>query len=437
MAAKLSTQVYKGSRDFYPEDMRLREWMFARISTVLESFGFEKIDSSLIEPIEVYLAKTSEEIVNQQIYSFIDRGDRKVAIRPEMTPTVARMVSGRLRELTKPVRWYSIPNLWRYERPGKGRLREHWQLNADILSARDEFLADLEIIQLAAELMFSFGANKNDFKIYISHRGILNNVLGNVLKLPANQWANISRIIDKIEKISKDEFNSLLKNESFEDSQINSLMNYLHTDLDFIQSQHDKIGESASYLLKLMQMLKELGLSDVVVYKPSIVRGFDYYTGVVFEVFDTHEENRRSLFGGGRYNNLAGAFTNETVNAAGFGMGDVTFTEFLTLHNLLPDLKRKTQIYIAGFGNENEIKNIFSLASRLREQGFIVELSSGDAKIKKQFEEANAKQIPVVLLQGEDELKLNAIQIKLMESGEQITVPLQHLESELRTILNC
>ena len=182
----VSAKPYKGSRDFYPQDMRIRDWYFGRLSEVCESFGFEKIDAPLIEPVELYLAKTSEEIVNQQIYSFEDRSGRKVAIRPEMTPSVSRMIASKLRELGKPIRWYSIPNLWRYERPGKGRLREHWQLNADIFAAQDPFIADCEILQLALNILITFGAKKGDFILKVNHRGILTHLLEHILKIKAS-----------------------------------------------------------------------------------------------------------------------------------------------------------------------------------------------------------------------------------------------------------
>ena len=175
--AYLTTQPYKGTRDFFPEDMRFREAMFAVMHRVVRQYGFDQIDAPIIEPVDLYLAKTSEEIVGQQIYSFKDRGDRLVAIRPEMTPTVARMVAARFQETPKPVRWYSIPNVWRYEQPGKGRLREHWQLNCDIFGAASEKLADLELLNLAVDLLRGYGATGQHFKVYLSHRSILNGVL--------------------------------------------------------------------------------------------------------------------------------------------------------------------------------------------------------------------------------------------------------------------
>jgi len=434
MSQKISTKPYKGSRDFYPDEMRFRSWVFEKLSTVVESFGFEKIDAPLIEPIEIYLAKTSEEIVGQQIYSFTDRGGRNVAIRPEMTPTVARMVAGKIMELPKPIRWYSIPNLWRYERPGKGRLREHWQLNADIFGAKNEEHVDIEIIQLAIELLKSFGANETQFKLYVNHRQVLNGVFENILALKPEIWVNVSRIMDKKEKISVEEYTDMLTEQGLNDSQISILNDYMHSGLDFISNNNEKIGPAGEALITVISALKELGYEKYIEYNPGVVRGFDYYTGIVFEVFDTHPDNARSLFGGGRYDNLVGNFSKQSINAVGFGMGDVTFAEFLKLHNLIPETNRKTQIYFASF-EEKELRiESLKMAMDLRNKGYFVENSSGDKKLTRQFDEANAKSIPVVLLQGEQEIQDNTITIKNMSTGEQKTVPTQTLEDELKQI---
>ncbi|MES0489064.1 MAG: histidine--tRNA ligase [Leptospirales bacterium] len=434
MKDKISTKPYRGSRDFYPDEMRFRSWVFEKLSTVVESFGFEKIDAPLIEPIEIYLAKTSEEIVSQQIYSFTDRGGRNVAIRPEMTPTVARMVAGKIMELPKPIRWYSIPNLWRYERPGRGRLREHWQLNADIFGAKNEEHVDIEIVQLAIELLKSFGADETQFKLYLNHRQILNDVFENIIALKPEIWANVSRIMDKKEKISEQEYTEFLTEQGLNETQISILNEYMNSGLDFITKNSEKIGPSGEAFLNVISALEKLGYQKYIEYNPGVVRGFDYYTGLVFEVFDSHPDNARSLFGGGRYDNLVGTFSKQSINAVGFGMGDVTFAEFLKLHNLIPETNRKTQIYFASFAEKELRIESLKLAMDLRNKGYFVENCSGDKKLTRQFEEANAKSIPVVLLQGEQEVQDKTIAIKNMSTGEQTTVPIETLENELEKI---
>lgn len=425
MAEFLSTKPYKGTRDFYPPEMRSREWMFFTLVQVVESFGYERYDGPLLEPIELYLRKTSEEIVNQQIYSFVDRGERKVAIRPEMTPTVARMVSAKIKELVKPLRWYSIPNLWRYEQPGRGRLREHWQLNCDIFGAANEFLADVEILHLAISLLNAFGANENHFTVRINHRGILNQVYEEKLRLPAEKWLTVSRIIDKKEKISSEEYEKLLKNEGLLPEQIKELNFYLEEKQNFLRKNQNWVF--CNYLLDLMDFLKTIGLAGYIEYDPSIVRGFDYYTGMVFEIYDKSLENRRSLFGGGRYDNLTNAFVKDKITAVGFGMGDVTLEDFLKTHGLWKEFGPKTEIYVALFSEKELLETGQILAKNLRRDGFKVEISLNTGKLAKQFEEAHRKKIPFVVVIGSEELEKNLILLKEMETGKQSHFSYQEL----------
>ncbi len=413
----LSTQPYKGTRDFYPADMRFREAMFAVMHKTVRRYGFDPIDAPIIEPIDIYLAKTSEEIVSQQIYSFVDRGERKVALRPEMTPTVSRMVAARFHETPKPIRWYSIPNVWRYEQPGKGRLREHWQLNCDIFGAATESLADLEILNLAVDLLRAYGATDTHFKVYISHRSILNAVFKNELRLAEEKWPAVARILDKRAKLKREAYNELLKAEGVSETQAQELEEFLNGKEDYLKKKPHL--EGSAYILDMLQNLSSLGLLPFVEYDPSVVRGFDYYTGLVFEVFDTHPENRRSLFGGGRYDNLVGAFAKETLNAVGFGMGDVTLEDFLRTHKLLDDIPRRVDLFIAlldtGLGTE-----ALKLAQTLRTQGLAVEVSLGAGKLGKQFQEAEKKGITRVLILGEDEVKSGIYPVKTLATGEQV-----------------
>ena len=437
--ASLSIQPYKGSRDFYPDEMRIRDWYFGKLSKICESFGFEKIDAPLIEPIELYLAKTSEEIVNQQIYNFEDRSGRKMAIRPEMTPTVSRMIASKIRELVKPVRWYSLPNLWRYEKPGKGRLREHWQLNADIFAAQDEFMADCEILQLAIELLIAFGAKKGSFIVKVNHRGILTHFLSHVLRIKEDRHVDMARILDKKDKISEDDFRKNLYERGIEPSQASLISDYIKLDHDQLQLLEEKNGltsltscQEFTYLKKLFQLMWALGYKDFIEYSSSVVRGFDYYTGMVFEVFDTHPGNKRSLFGGGRYDDLVSHFGKQGCNGVGFGMGDVTFQNFLETHDLLETPRRKTDIYMTLFNDERVLENTLKLSKFLRKQGFQVETSLGASKLKRQFEEADQKRIPFVILQGKEELKKKLITVKNMRTRKQEQIEENALVSYLK-----
>ena len=305
---KLSTESYKGVRDFYPEDMAVQNYIFDTWKKVSHSFGYVEYSASILEPAELYKSKTSEEIVNEQMFTFKDRGDREVALRPEMTPSLARMVAGRRKSLKFPLRWFSIPNVFRYERPQRGRKREHWQLNCDIMGIAD-FEAEVEIISLAHAIMKEFGAKDDDFVIKINDRKLLQEVIGNKLK-NKDDFQKALRLFDKKDKISEEEFKKSwaeISNGPFD------------TDIQVSQTIND--------------IIEKLNLPNVV-YDPVITRGFDYYTGMVFEVFDTDRENLRSLFGGGRYDNLLEIFGVEPVPTVGFGMGDITIRDFLETHKL-------------------------------------------------------------------------------------------------------
>ena len=428
--AQLSTQPYKGTRDFYPADMRFRRAMFGKMREIVERYGFEEIDAPIIEPVDLYLAKTSEEIVNQQIYSFTDRGERKVAIRPEMTPTVSRMVAGKFHETAKPIRWYSIPNVWRYEQPGKGRLREHWQLNCDIFGAGDERLADLELLHLAIDLLRGYGAQAGQFKVYISERRLLNAVFATQLKLPEAAWPAVARAMDKRAKIKPEAYGELLREAGVSAEQEKMLADFLDLKSDYLKKFPNLPG--ATDLLELLAHFEKVGLTDFIEYNPAIVRGFDYYTGLVFEVYDLHPENRRSLFGGGRYNNLVGAFGKESLNAVGFGMGDVTLEDFLRTHKLLEAPARSIKLFIA-IMDSALVDHALELAAKLRAAGIAVEMSLSTAKLGKQFQEAEKKGIPEVLILGEDEARTQVYSVKNLQKGEQQKLSLENLISFLQT----
>ncbi|MDP3996318.1 MAG: ATP phosphoribosyltransferase regulatory subunit [bacterium] len=305
----LSTDCYKGVRDFYPEDMATQNYIFGVWKKVAEKFGYVEYGASILEPTELYEAKSGDEIVGEQTYNFTDRGDRRVTLRPEMTPTLARMVAARRKSLKFPLRWFSIPNLFRYERPQRGRRREHWQLNCDLLGMAG-LEAEVEIISLAHAIMKEFGATESDFVIKIGSRNILTDELVKHGVTDEESQRKITRLIDKKGKMEEEKRTEELRK----------------LGMDF------EIAESED-MTKLKKLLKEKNVLNTE-FDPNIARGFDYYTGMVFEVFDTHPDNNRSLFGGGRYDNLLEIFGEEPVPAVGFGMGDITIRDFLETHKL-------------------------------------------------------------------------------------------------------
>lgn len=429
---KISTENYKGTRDFYPDDMRFRAWMFGIMRRTVQLYGYEEYDAPLLESYDLYKAKTGEEIVGRQLYDFIDKGERHVAIRPEMTPSLARMVAAKNRDLPKPIRWYSVPNLWRYEAPGHGRLREHWQLNVDIFGI-NSFQAEVEIIKLACDILFAFRAPKGSFKVKISHRKILSGFLKNSLGLSGESDQAIAKILDKKNKISVAEFESQVKAYLPEpDKQIELIYKYLSSNIQNI-SEVGGIGEDVILEIKsLFETLGKLGLADYIEFDPSIIRGFDYYTGFIFEIFDTNPENKRSLYGGGRYDNLIGLFSNEELSGIGFGLGDVTLQNFLKSHNLIPDLKRHATVFIPLMEDSLSLE-VLQLANQLRQDGIPCEVMlEAKQKFGKQLALAEKKGYRYVLILGVDEIQKEIATLKDLVSGEQKTLNRKSLSEDLK-----
>lgn len=431
---KLTTENYKGTRDFYPEDMRLRNYLFSVMKDVAKSYGYEEYDGPMVESLDLYRAKTGEEIVGKQIYNFVDKGDREVAIRPEMTPTVARMVAKKLRDLPRPIRWFSIPNLWRYEQPGHGRLREHWQLNVDMFGVTSQ-RAELEILSLACDILFAFGAKRNSFKVTISHRSLLDEFLLDGLKVSPNQAHEVSKILDKKNKITEEEYVALVSKTIPNDPTAVSKINL------FLAATTETLGqipgikeETRNTIQTLFADLKTIGLDDIVYFDPSVVRGFDYYTGFIFEIFDTSPQNKRSLYGGGRYDNLIGLFSNEELSGIGFGLGDVTLQNFLTAHDLLPNFANDSTVYIPLLDESSFAEN-HNFARELRKEKIAVEVSLLSQKMGKQLSYAEKKGYRWILLRGEDEIKAGTVTLKDMATRNQWTSSfseaLQKIKEEL------
>ncbi|MBE7413518.1 MAG: histidine--tRNA ligase [Leptospiraceae bacterium] len=430
--SKLPTTGYKGTRDFYPDDMRLRNWMFSVMRETVKSFGYQEYDGPILESFDLYAAKTGEEIVQRQLYDFIDKGERRVAIRPEMTPTLARMVAAQNRNLPKPIRWFSIPNLWRYEAPGHGRLREHWQLNVDIFGV-NSLKAEVEIIQLACEILYAFKAPPSSFKVKISHRKLLDDFLKNSLGLNESNRIALSKVLDKKNKISAEEFESLLKEILHKpDTQIQLVNKFLTSDIDEISSI-EGLGKSILQDIgDLFLHLSNSGLSNQIEFDPSIVRGFDYYTGFIFEIFDTNPSNKRSLYGGGRYDNLIGLFSNEELSGIGFGLGDVTLENFLKVHNLIPDLKSECQVMLLLL-DDNLYEEVYKLAVLLRKNKINCEMTlDGKAKIGKQISNAEKKGHKFILILGENEIQSGKVNLKNLFTGEESFIENEKLVSYLK-----
>lgn len=399
-------EPYKGVRDFYPEDQSIQNYIFGAMRRAVEAHGYQEMNASILESTDLYTSKTSSEIVNEQTYTFTDRGDRSVTLRPEMTPTVARMVASRKRELAFPLRWYSIQNFFRYERPQRGRLREFWQLNADLFGAASP-LADAEVVAVAYRVMMELGASPDDFVIKIGSRSALDAEL-DAQGVPALKRKEVAGLIDRKAKMPEAEYAEALK----------ALIGG-----DFLE-----VRESPD-VKEVRALLESWGIENTV-FDADVVRGFDYYTGIVFEVFDTNPENKRSMFGGGRYDNLVGNYGSENIPAVGFAMGDVIARDFLETHGILPQIPSTAQLYLAPASGEEAIDTA-EVANTLRHGGLNVVLGMKHEKIGDHIKTAVKLSIPFFAVYGEKEKTSGMLTIKNLETGEEEVVSLSTAGSSL------
>jgi histidyl-tRNA synthetase len=394
---KLSVEPYKGVRDFYPPDYATRSYIFDTWRKTVERAGYVEYEASILEPSELYKAKgaENEEMVNEQTYTFVDRGEREVTLRPEMTPTVARMVAAKRRELGFPLRLYSIPNLFRYERPQRGRLREHWQLNVDLFGSHSPY-ADAEIVGVAYGIMRAFGATENDFVIKLGSRTFVNSLSADA-NLSEESGKALLALLDRRAKMPAEEFDAKLGELGIAKEKLS--------------------GDVPSDIANMIKEFNEAGINNIV-WDPSIVRGFAYYTGMVFEVFDTNPLNNRALFGGGRYDNLTAMFDDEPITGVGFGMGDVTMRDFLEVRGLVPAYVPPTQLYIAVTAPELALQ-AQTLAGTLREQGVNVAVDFGEKKLGDQIKTASKHAIPYLLVVGDNELASGQFVVRNLATGEE------------------
>lgn len=423
---KLSTQSYKGARDFYPEDKRLQDYIFGVWRTVCQRYGYEEYTAPVLEPIELYTSKTSDEIVNEQTYSFTDRGGRTVVMRPEMTPSVSRMVAAKRQELAYPVRWFSIPDCWRYERPQRGRNRQFWQLNVDIFGVATVD-ADLEIISLTDSIMKAFGATDEMYQIKINSRKLINLIMSQYLELDALQAKQMAQLFDKKDKMAAEAFVDRAK-EIFKPDQANAGLEKLYK-LIRAKTLADlpediKSSQAMKEVQILFTLLADHGVTSVT-FDITLMRGFDYYTDIVFEVFDTDPENNRAMFGGGRYDDLVGAFGVEPVATVGFAMGDAPIENFLSSHKLVPQLTSATQIYTVVIGDV--LGEAQDVVRELRNQGLNVAIDITGRKSEKQIKSALKMSVPYLLFIGEDEVKNQKYILRNIETQKEDVLAIEEI----------
>lgn len=402
----------KGTRDFYPESMRIQNYIFDTWRKAALRFGYEEYEGPMFEHLELYTGKSGDEIVSQ-LYDFMDKGDRHIALRPEMTPTLARLVIQKGNSLRKPFKWFSMPRLFRYERAQKGRLREFFQLNLDIIGT-ESIYAEADLLSAIASMLGDFGLKPDDFCIGVSSRKLLNAFLAEI------KVADVSKVypvLDRRLKIDKNSFYAELADAGLSKEQTESLDNFM--DSKSIEEVESKIHgeESKAALDEIRQLFKTLefsGAAPSVALDLSIVRGLAYYTGIVFEVFDKGK-SMRAIAGGGRYDSLTEKLGGQKVPGVGFGMGDVVLANLLEERGLLPSSHQALDFFVASF--TNDMDKMFEVASSLRKLGFTVSHPLAKAKLGKQMEQANAQGAKVVVYVDGEKAQAGSFEYKILSTG--------------------
>lgn len=421
----ISTKPLKGFRDFVPENWAVQQYIFDTWKKVCLSYGFEEYNGPVLEDINIY-NKSGGDIgtLGKELYSFTDRGERLIALRPEMTPTVGRMVAEYGKSYSKPIKWFSIAQFFRAENPQKGRGREFFQLNADTFGDNGIY-SDLEIISLAISIMKAFGATQEMFIVRINNRKFTDFYFKEILKIEDKELKqSIIRIIDASPKKDRSWFEDSLIEVGGKEL-IEKIDSYLSIDSETISTYKDK-SEGALEITQLFELLNSQDLVKYCVFDPSMARGFDYYTGMVFEVFDQNPENRRSMFGGGRYDDLLDIFDEPKIPAVGFAPGDMTTRLFLEGWNLLnKNLNNSYTTYYAPMLLSDAYAVLLSVAEKVRAEGNTsVRIGLKEEQLSKALSFANKNNIEKVIILGEDEYKSGFYKIKHMGTGKEETFAL-------------
>ena len=418
----IDLQPVKGTRDFFPDEMRLRNWLFEVWRNVSEQAGFEEYDTCVLEHEELYVRKTGDEI-SKQLYSFEDKGGRRLSLRPEMTPSLARLVLQQEKSLSFPIKWFSMPQCFRYERMTKGRRREHFQWNADIIG-QHEVVAEAEILMLLISACESMGLSTNDFRVFINDRRILNAILSQI-NVPQVLHSEVMVIMDKRDKIPPEALSKMLEAMRMTTKQVGQLNEYLSkSDLEELR-ENLKNTEGIEELQHLMKLMETAGYKNYLQFDISIVRGLSYYTGAVFEV-NSPEKQHRAICGGGRYDSLLSTYGGETVPAVGFGFGDVVVLDVLKELERFPELPRKLDYTIIPFANE-QIGTALKIAAELRLQGSTVDCNFSMKKMKKMMQQAHESGAAKAILLFPDELSDDKVVIRDMQLHEQKPVRITDL----------
>jgi len=414
-----------GFREFFPEDLALRRHIFRVWREVAERYGFVEYDGPPLEPLELYTAKSGEEIVGQ-LYAFEDKGGREVALRPEMTPTFARMVSARAAALPKPIKWYSIPQLFRYERPQRGRTREHFQLNLDIVG-EDDVIADAELVAAAVDMLRGFGLGPDAVEARVSDRRLVRAVLVQC-GVPEDGLLDAFAALDKAERESEDKTVERLLAAGADEKGARRVLALGELSLGEIVEAYGEasdVVEAAGRLERFFHHLDAFGVGEYARFDAGLVRGLAYYTGLVFELWDRGGE-LRAICGGGRYDDLLGALGGADLPALGFGMGDVVLAEILRERDLVPDVPPAVEDFVV-YVTDAERDLALRLVGALRAEGRRVGFDYRGRSVGRQFKAADQGGARRVFVLGPDEVGRGAAVVRSMDSGGEEEVPLSEL----------
>jgi len=412
----------KGFRDFYPEEMQSRREVMDTVESVAKQYGFREIGTPALESAEMYADKSGDEIL-EELYAFEDKGGRSVALTPELTPTVARMAVAKQQELSKPIKWVSTRPFWRYEEPQQGRFREFYQTNVDIFGSSDP-AADAEILAVAADALTALGLTGDDFDFRVSHRDILGGLLesfdGDIDTQPA------IRAVDKRAKVDHEEYAELLGDAGLSESQIAEFDDLLDTPEDELDelvafAGTERVESAVGNLQAVLDATADFGVREYCTLSLTTARGLDYYTGVVFECFDSTGEVSRSVFGGGRYDDLIEGFGGQPTPAVGFAPGYATLSLLCQRAGVWPEEELTTDYYVLQVGDTRDVAA--DIARELRELGHVVESDVAGRSFGAQLDYADSINAETVVIVGEQDLEDDNVTLKDMDSGEQVQAP--------------
>jgi len=423
MANKI--QTVKGTREFYPEQMALRNFIYEKVRAASRAFGYQEYDGPFIETIDLYAAKSGEELVKKQSFTFEDRGGDLVTLRPELTPSLARMIAAKQGELTFPARWWSFGPFWRYEQPQKGRTREFFQWNIDMLGVNSPE-ADAELIAVAATFLRSINLDPTQATIFVNNRRLMEAEFDKLGVAPEMRL-DVSNMVDRRSKMEPAKWDAYVLDSGLSQAQLNGLKSVLG---------NRDLWKQSEELTRLFSALEALGVSDYVQYDPNIMRGLLYYTGTVFEAFETSGSLKRAILGGGRYDNLLADVGGQPLSGVGFAMGDVVMGIILQEKGLVPEFVPSPASLLVTVFDESLWMNSLELTAQLRSAGLNVMSYPEPTKLPKQFKFADKMKMKIALVLGPEEVEKGLVVVKNLVSGEQVQVKKEAVIQSVLEILN-